>query len=335
MKFIITVDTEGDNPWAGPREITTANANYLPRFQSLCESYGFGPTYLTTYEMAICPKFQQFGKDLVRRNMGEIGMHCHAWNSPPIIPLTPDDFLFHPYLTEFPEELINQKVAFLTNLLRDTFEVDIVSHRAGRWGLNEIHARILVDYGYRIDCSITPCISWENFLGDPAKSGGPDFSGFPNEAYFLDLEDISQPGSSPLLEIPVTTVRRCNVLTRNICHRTKRIPLLQAYLRRLVCGVAWLRPSVNNLSSMLHIFKQAVRERRIYIELVIHSCDLMPGGSPYFPVAEDIDKLYDDLEVLFSEIANICSGATLSEYYDFHTSLLVPYQENTSPVMVN
>ncbi len=39
--FIITIDTEGDNPWANPREITTRNAEYLPRFQSLCERFLF------------------------------------------------------------------------------------------------------------------------------------------------------------------------------------------------------------------------------------------------------------------------------------------------------
>ena len=54
-KFIITVDTEGDNLW-GYKEgdtITTNNALYIPRFQELCENYGFKPVYLTNYEM-IC-----------------------------------------------------------------------------------------------------------------------------------------------------------------------------------------------------------------------------------------------------------------------------------------
>jgi hypothetical protein len=33
--FIITIDTEGDDLWGRPREITTHNAKHLPRFQSL------------------------------------------------------------------------------------------------------------------------------------------------------------------------------------------------------------------------------------------------------------------------------------------------------------
>src|SRR6266478_50265 len=94
--FIITIDTEGDNMWSRPHEITTRNADYLPRFQSLCERYDFRPVYLVDYEMAISPTFVEFGRDVLVRDAGEIGMHLHAWNSPPLVPLTVDDFRFQP-----------------------------------------------------------------------------------------------------------------------------------------------------------------------------------------------------------------------------------------------
>ena len=55
--FIITIDTEGDNIWAHPHPVTTENARHLPRFQELCERYGFAPSYLVDYEMAIDPIF--------------------------------------------------------------------------------------------------------------------------------------------------------------------------------------------------------------------------------------------------------------------------------------
>ncbi|MGH8641475.1 MAG: deacetylase, partial [Burkholderiales bacterium] len=77
--FIITIDTEGDDLWARPREITTRNAEYLPRFQSLCERFGFKPVYLTNYEMAMSDVFVAFGRDVAARGAGEIGMHLHAW----------------------------------------------------------------------------------------------------------------------------------------------------------------------------------------------------------------------------------------------------------------
>src|ERR1700675_1374261 len=103
MPFIITIDPEGDDLWSKPREITTRNAQYLPRFQSLCERFGFKPVYLTNYEMATSDAFVEFGRDVLARGTGEIGMHLHAWNSPPLVPLTRDDFHYQPYLIEYPE----------------------------------------------------------------------------------------------------------------------------------------------------------------------------------------------------------------------------------------
>src|SRR5207237_8194683 len=52
VAFIITIDTEGDDLGSSPREITTRNAKYLPRFQALCTRFKFRPVYLTDYEMA-------------------------------------------------------------------------------------------------------------------------------------------------------------------------------------------------------------------------------------------------------------------------------------------
>ena len=133
MKFIITIDTEGDHLWSAPREITTRNARYLPRFQALAERYGFRPVYLTNYEMVECDAFVEFGRDVLERNAGEIGMHLHAWNSPPIEALTEDDFRYQPYLVEYPDEAMKAKIQWLTARLEQRFDDKMVSHRAGRW----------------------------------------------------------------------------------------------------------------------------------------------------------------------------------------------------------
>jgi hypothetical protein len=68
--FLITIDTEGDNLWQKHDSITTENARYLPRFQQLCEKYGFKPVYLTNYEMAIDPVYIEFAKDVIARDRG-------------------------------------------------------------------------------------------------------------------------------------------------------------------------------------------------------------------------------------------------------------------------
>ena len=53
--FIITIDTEGDNLWDYKKgtPVSTENTKFIPRFQELCEKFGFKPVWLTNYEM-IC-----------------------------------------------------------------------------------------------------------------------------------------------------------------------------------------------------------------------------------------------------------------------------------------
>lgn len=71
-KFLITIDTEGDNlwQWKDGDPIGTDNTKYLPRFQKLCDKYGFKPTWLTNYEMMMDDNYVQFIKEVV--NEGSI-----------------------------------------------------------------------------------------------------------------------------------------------------------------------------------------------------------------------------------------------------------------------
>jgi len=52
-----------------------------------------------------------------------------------------------------------------------------------------------------------------------------------------------------------------------------------------------------------------------YLEFMLHSSELMPGGSPYFSTSSQIEKLYRDMEDLFSYISSLgYVGQTLEEY---------------------
>jgi hypothetical protein len=310
--FLITVDTEGDNLWSQPTRITTRNANYLHRFQVLCETYGFRPTYLVNYEMALCPVFKEFGRDVLERRAAEIGMHLHAWNSPPLVPLTANDFQFQPYLIEYPQELMLAKIAQMTDLLEDTFGEKMVSHRAGRWAFNEEYARMLVEKGYKVDCSVTPYQSWKKYPGDPSRHSGTDYYHFDDVAYFLDLEEISRPGVSPLLELPVTIIPVFG------SKKLRKIKSLSPMLRVIdkLFPPRWLRARPNNLKELLYVVQKANRENRDYIQYALHSSELMPGGSPKFREQSKVDSLYHDMEKAFALVKDRYEGATLREYHD-------------------
>jgi hypothetical protein len=320
--FLVTIDTECDNAWARSHTVATQNSAYLPRFQALCERYGVRPTYLTNWEMATCPVFQEFGRDLLARGAGEIGMHLHAWNSPPVIPLTEDDYLHHPYLIEYPEDQLREKVKVMTCTLEDVFGVKMVSHRAGRFSFDAVYARALVEHGYRVDCSVTPNVSWKGYKGDPNGAGGTDFSAFPESAYFLDLDDISRPGTSPLLEVPVTVtapyVSRAGRIARAILE-TNRLGAKVA--RRLFPRCAWLYPRGYNRRVWPGLLRTVIEEGRDHAEFMIHSSELMPGGSPNLPTARSIETLYEAMEALFASARKDFVGYTLREYFERYTAV--------------
>ena len=61
-----------------------------------------------------------------------------------------------PYLIEYPDHILHEKLKVLTELLEERFETKMLSHRPGRWALNAIYARALAAQGYLVDSSVTP-----------------------------------------------------------------------------------------------------------------------------------------------------------------------------------
>lgn len=294
--FIITIDTEGDNLWAVSdlrTPIRTENAAYLFRFQELCEKYGFVPTYLTNYEMANAKAMRELGREGLKKGTLEIGAHEHAWNSPPYFPLIKSPLKRgKPYLGEYPQPVIRKKLEYLTGLLEDTFQCPITSHRGGRWCLNDVIIRELDRLNYTVDCTCTPGISWESNPGWSVGSRGSDFSGFENRPFMLTCSQDGVRKKSGIVEIPVTSVKKA----KNGASK-------------------WFRPDGNNLPELLGILDYLYSEGASYIEFMLHSSELMPGGSPTFQRKGQIEKLYKDLDILFDEVRKYgFQGIGLSDF---------------------
>ncbi|MGH8642681.1 MAG: hypothetical protein ACRET6_13290, partial [Burkholderiales bacterium] len=193
-------------------------------------------------------------------------------------------------------------------------------HRAGRWAFDSRYAAMLIDEGYRVDCSVTPGVDWRTNPGDPRGSGGADYTAFPDRPYFLDPSDISAPAPGPLLEVPMTI--RASGLHRR-APGLYRIPLLRRAANRVALGLSWLCPVQpalrasldRNLEAMLQMARAARAERTTHMEFMLHSSELMPGGSPTFRSAPDIDRLYEHLEILFEGLSAWCRGMTLEEFH--------------------
>jgi hypothetical protein len=299
---VITVDVEGDNQWARPATVTTENARHLPRFHALCAAHGLKPVYLTTYEMATSPEFRAFARSVHRHGEAEIGAHPHAWTTPP----HPDPRLaaagMQPYLTQFDRDTMRAKIVALAQVLEDVIGEAVRSHRAGRWAFDAAYAHLLAERGFWVDSSVTPHVNWRRPSPSGADAAAPDYSGFPEIPYFLDLDTIRGAGSSDLLEVPMTTSR----ITFE-----RAGPAAPYFVR-------WMRPNGRNLRAILWLTRLVLAEARPCVVLAIHSSELMPGGSPG---VVDVEAFYRDLDVVFRTLADECRPMTLTEFYEEQTRL--------------
>lgn len=295
--FMITVDTEGDNMWrrlysrnAMKYRITTTNAEYIYRFQELCESYGLRPTYFVNYEMSNAAPFVEMARDGLKRGTLEVGMHMHAWSCPPYYELIPSAWGENPYIGEYPVHIMRKKVDYLTKYLQDIFQSEIISHRSGRWYLDKRYLKILREYGYWADCSVTPGIDWRSNQGMTEGSKGTNYQKYPSQSYEISRLKMNMHGRSGMWEIPVSTYYDRNG------------------------KLQWLRPNGVNLNEMCRLVSHQYRRGIDYIEFMIHSSELMAKGSPNFETEEEIERLYEDIEALFAYAVRKYEGITVKDY---------------------
>ena len=299
--LIITVDTEEDNQWDYNSKNTTNNVDYLPRFQELAEKYGFKPVWLTTYDIANNPKYVKYFKNKQNENLCEIGMHLHAWNTPPNYNLN-HKLNERSFITEYPKEIIDEKVKELDSLLKRKFGIKPITHRSGRWDVNDQFLSILYKNGYRVDCSITPGIDWKHSRGETGIRG----KNYKNEIktpHFINN----------ILEVPVSIVNKRFYFPKKI---TSFKNLLFALYSFIFGRTFWFRPNnIDGVDNFNIVFNSL--DKKDYIMFMIHSSELAPGLNPTFKDADSIDKLYTVLENVFEKAKKMgYKGITLREYYD-------------------
>jgi hypothetical protein len=318
MKFILTIDTEGDNQWDHGTRLTVENIKYVPRFQDLCEQFLIKPTYLVTSEVCDDEMAKRIFTEYLSTNNAEIGAHLHSWTTPPF--LDKDDFRFndknHAFATEVPGGLLSEKIGHLTNQIETSFGKRPLSFRSGRFAFNENVAKILAEYSYLVDSSVTPFVSWINNTGISKSKGGPDFIGSSPYPYRYNFD------SGTLIEIPVTILPTrfpfnkswpmAEYYFRNVDHQLPLKIIRKLFYRN---QPLWLRPhplmSINMLRELLF---EAKRLELPYIVMMFHSSELMPGGSIYRKDKESIEKLYNILKGFFDLLnINKIESITLTE----------------------
>jgi hypothetical protein len=303
--FVITLDTEPDDEWSRPRVPTTQNARFVPRFHELSAAAGLKVTYLLTIEMAEDPFLRDYLRPRLQAGECEVGAHLHPWNTPPLLPLTDDDLRHHPYPFEYPVAVQREKLQTLVSAIERHYEVQPVSYKAGRWGLDGAHAQLLDEMGFKADTSVCPGVNWGPSKGDPRCNGGPNFNRAPVRPYRLSKDDVCRPGSLRVWEIPPTiafysAAGRWLPGVRALYARHRRVRRLFDRQHR---GSEWLRPyphmTVERLARVAALARGAGAP---LLNLTFHSSELMPGGSPYNRTEEAIENLFRRLTGFFGYV---------------------------------
>ena len=178
-KLLITIDTEPDNQWDANlrRNPAFKNISELYRLQKLFDKFQARPTYLVTFSLVKSDSVSIL-KDIAKSVDCEIGTHLHAWETPPFdVPIKGDGSYLHQYNFDIQE----QKMVNIDALITKAFGSKPVSYRAGRYSFDRNTVVLLAKYGYLVDTSVTPSISWEN-------DGGTNFKKFSCEDYFFRRE---------------------------------------------------------------------------------------------------------------------------------------------------
>jgi len=303
MEFILTIDTEADNQWDHGRNLSVENIKFVPRFQDLCSKYGIRPTYLVTSEVCDDDYARRIFSGYIKNDQAEIGAHLHSWTTPPFIDREGFRYndIYHAYAYELPDELLSEKIRFLTDQIEASFGTRPLSFRSGRYGFNEKVARLLVMNSYIVDSSVTPFTSWNLLKGLPKGPGGPDFIDKTPFPYTYELD------SGSLLEVPVTILpTKFPINTGGSFARSyfsnvnKSIPL--RIIRRLLYfnQPLWLRPHPRmDISLFEELLNAAFKIKLPFVVMMFHSSELMPGSSIYRTDSSSIEKLYELLEKFF------------------------------------
>lgn len=318
MRFIITIDTEGDNQWDHGRELTVENIKYVPRFQDLCEDYGIKPTYLVTSEICNDAYARDLFTGYISDGRAEIGAHLHSWSTPPFMDSEGyrENDANHAFASELPYDLLNDKIAYLTEQISASFGKRPTSFRSGRYGFNENVARALVANEYIVDSSVTPFVSWDEHRGVPDGIGGPDFIDSPAFPFKYPF-----PGGS-ITEIPITIMPTRFPLTASnkLAHqyfRNVNDSLSLRGLRKLFFSnqPVWLRPVPGtDLRLLTQLLNVTIDRQLPFITMMFHSSELMPGCSKYRPDSDSVEELYRLLDSFFKLLAvRGIASATLTE----------------------
>jgi glycosyltransferase involved in cell wall biosynthesis len=263
-RLLVTVDVEEEFVWTkfSRDRHRACGADALAAFHAECRAIGIAPVYLITYPMLQDPIFSRFFDQVLIEGSAEVGIHVHAWTTPPFWEF-PNSF--NSFQCNLPAHIERRKIEFLCRAYEERFGRAVTIHRAGRWGGSRRTSDFLAEFGISIDLSPSTGYS------EP-QAGGPDFMDLDGKPFWDGPEHN-------VLTLPASSV---NYL-RGPHWISASAFALQNYLPNMR---QWGTPvrfspegqSTAFLTAMAHQLTLRNLPVAVY---TLHSTSLYSGGNPY------------------------------------------------------
>ena len=318
LSLLVGIDTESDDQWSAAARAnpTFENLYALPTLHDLFRRHGVRPTYVITWPVARDPRSAEMLQTLRESGTCEIGAHHHVWETPPC---SPEDVHTHAYASTLPHATFDAQVAALTEAIETAVGERPVSYRSGRFGFSADHVASLERHGYLVESSVAP-------LFCESHKGGPDFADAPLRPYFLAYDSAVRPGTSQLLEVPVS----CG-LNRDVPHgwqvawtRAPKPYTTKRYLKKLgIVRPMWLRPSYSSLDDMVALARRLAAMGEPVLNVLFHSSEIIVGGSPYNRSEAELEAFMLRLDQ-FLHVATRELGAMPMTFREFRDRCCAP-----------
>jgi hypothetical protein len=310
-QLAIVVDTEEEFDWTKPFSRASTGTGHIPaqaRAHDIYERFDMVPTYVCDYPVATDPAATAFLGLLQAEGRAEIGAHLHPWVTPPH---EEEVTAFNSWHCNLPPALERAKIEALTDAIERGFGRRPAVFKAGRYGFGPNTREVLIDLGYRIDCSYVPHVSF-------AHGGGPSFTGTPDQPFWLDPE-------KRLLEVPLTSgfIGRAPALGPAIAGlfdspaaERLRMPGILAKLGFV--ARSRLTPEGVPAGEQCRLLKTMVEGGRSFFTLTYHSPSLEPGHTPYVRDTADLRDFLGSIETVLRYFREELDGefTTLSACLD-------------------
>jgi hypothetical protein len=298
---VVLIDAEEDFDWSAQfsrSNTSVQSANQQWRAHRVFEQYGICPTYLVDFPIAVSSEAVAVFRELLVSRRCEIGTQLHPWVTPPF-----DEEINerNSYAGNLPPELERAKLARLTRVIQDRFEIAPVVYRAGRYGLGPLTCQFLEELGYQVDTSVWP-------LEDLRRFNGPNYA----ESSALPLWVGA---AHALLELPVT--RGFVGMLRGsapsffpyLAGRWGERLRLGGIARRLgLAELITLSPEGSTPRELVALTRALLDQGQKIFTFSYHSSSLVPGNTPFVRTQEDLDRFLGDCDAFFSFFASEVGG---------------------------